>query len=202
MTITNSENTRQPFNFLHGHLVTKNFLSVQDCEKIRELGLAKDIKPGLVNHLDSAKESEVRKNKICWLYEDDTTEWLFDKLQNTASLVNDRFFNFNINCFEPLQFTMYDTSGDHYGFHTDLDCNLVEDDQRKLSFIIQLTDENEYKGCDVEFLLDPRGPRTKLATRQQGSLIIFSSLAYHRVTPLLEGTRISLVGWIRGRPFR
>ena len=38
--------------------------------------------------------------------------------------------------------------------------------------------------------------------RPQGSVIVFPSFVWHRVTPVTKGTRYSLVLWTCGQPFR
>jgi len=37
--------------------------------------------------------------------------------------------------------------------------------------------------------------------REIGSVIVFPSFLYHQVTPILSGTRKSLVAWFTGRPY-
>ena len=37
--------------------------------------------------------------------------------------------------------------------------------------------------------------------RKKGSIIVFPSFIYHRVTPVTEGTRYSLVTWNLGYPY-
>jgi len=88
---------------------------------------------------------------------------------------------------------------------------------RKLSFTIQLTDPDEYEGGHFQWL-EPQGEFNKLdsslqvdlnnavrtvpfSSKSKGSMIIFPSFLYHQVTPVLRGTRISLVGWCVGRPY-
>ena len=44
--------------------------------------------------------------------------------------------------------------------------------------------------------------RAQQEAREQGSIIIFPSFVYHRVTPVTHGRRHSLVGWIAGPTFR
>jgi len=38
--------------------------------------------------------------------------------------------------------------------------------------------------------------------KEQGTLIAFPSHTLHEVTPITEGRRYSLVGWITGKPFK
>jgi len=63
---------------------------------------------------------------------------------------------------------------------------------------VQLSNPADYEGGEFEFLLvtDELGPRSR------GSLIAFPSYLAHRVRPVTSGTRLSLVSWIGGPPFR
>ena len=70
---------------------------------------------------------------------------------------------------------------------------------RKLSFTIQLSDDKDYVGGDVEFI------GTKVDTkafRQKGVCIIYPSFLPHRVSKVTKGTRHAIVGWIHGPTFR
>lgn len=83
--------------------------------------------------------------------------------------------------------------GGKYDWHQDVDWSQKQ--QRKFTFIIQLTDPEMYTGGDLEF----RDADIDLShTRERGSLIIFPSMLYHRITPIKKGIRQSIVGWAVG----
>ena len=72
---------------------------------------------------------------------------------------------------------------------------------RKLSLTLQLSDPNTYEGG--KFLLfngehEPSEP----PIREQGSIIVFDSRLWHKVTPVTKGVRYSLVSWVLGPHFR
>ena len=67
---------------------------------------------------------------------------------------------------------------------------------RKLTFIVQLSRPNAYKGCDLLFT----GSRS-VGTRTRGALIVFPSYTFHHVTPIMAGTRYAVVGWVHGPTF-
>lgn len=76
---------------------------------------------------------------------------------------------------------------------------------RKLSATISLNDSAEYEGGNLEFDLGPHRPdryHTCTEIRPKGSIVVFPSHIYHRVTPVTSGTRYSLVCWNLGAPFR
>lgn len=76
---------------------------------------------------------------------------------------------------------------------------------RKISAIISLNDYTEYEGGDLEFDLGSHRPDPHITCHEikpKGSVVIFPSHIYHRVTPVTKGTRYSLVSWSLGAPFK
>ena len=81
------------------------------------------------------------------------------------------------------------------------DCiNLEQETVRKLSFIVQLSDPDEYEGGNVQFLGADK--KSYFAPRKRGSVIVFDSRTPHRVCKVTKGTRKSLVGWVVGPRWR
>jgi len=84
--------------------------------------------------------------------------------------------------------------GDFYNWH--LDSGNHHFSKRKLSAIVQLSDETDYEGGDIEII-------TKgLITRARGTMIVFPSYMAHRVLAVTKGVRYSAVAWIHGPPYR
>ena len=76
---------------------------------------------------------------------------------------------------------------------------------RKISMTINLSNESEYTGGDLKFDFGPHVENRYQICKEiksKGSLIVFPSFTYHQVTPVITGTRYSLVVWFLGRPFR
>ena len=82
---------------------------------------------------------------------------------------------------------------------------------RKLSVTISLNDPDEYDGGNLEFDFRnqrdwERNKKSKIKActeiRPRGSIIVFPSFVWHRVSPVTRGTRYSLVIWNLGYPFR
>ena len=71
---------------------------------------------------------------------------------------------------------------------------------RKLSFSLQLSDHDDYKGGQLQ-LMNEVG-ETYFAPKKKGTLIIFDSRVRHRVRKVTEGERQSLVGWVMGPRWR
>jgi len=88
---------------------------------------------------------------------------------------------------EDLQFAVYNI-GDYYGRHKDAN----KDNKRTLSVSVQLSNPSNYEGGELIF--DNIEPIEKA----QGTVIIFPSTLYHRVSPIVSGVRYSLVQWYHG----
>ena len=85
---------------------------------------------------------------------------------------------------------------------------------RKLSMTISLNDGTEYDGGQLQFdyknvsfdeWTNEKIESSKVACHQifkKGSIVVFPSFLWHRVTPVTRGTRYSLVAWNWGWPFQ
>jgi PKHD-type hydroxylase len=127
-----------------------------------------------------------------------TTElsWVYQRITSGVNLLNKDYFNFDLWGFaEGLQFTEYVAPAGKYDAHTD---KTLMGAVRKLSIVLQLSDENSYEGGDLE-IIEGKDPQKLLRT--QGTMLAFPSYVLHRVTPVTNGTRHSMVGWITGKPF-
>ena len=155
-----------------------------------------------------------RENRSCEsTYIDLLNEsWLKDMLWHYVSISNLNNFNFDLTTLEPPQLSVYraETNG-HFAWHKDFFWDDVhrknELYHRKLSISIQLSDANDYEGGDFEFDFrnNDKGsnqPRLCKEIRPKGSVVVFPSFVWHRVKPVISGTRYSLVIWNLGKPWR
>ena len=117
---------------------------------------------------------------------------------------NTRQFNFKINSFQLVQFARY-RDGGHYGWHRDVNESAISPngEMRKLSLTLCLTDSKEYEGGELQFFNGERPEKQMVINdiQDQGSVIVFDSRDWHRVTPVTKGTRYSLVCWSVGPNF-
>ena len=149
-----------------------------------------------------------RDSNISWL----RPMWLYKWVTPYIELANKNAeWNFQFDSAEDLQFTRY-SEGQFYRWHADSwnkpydQPNTFKHNKiRKLSFTCSLNDGNEYEGGDLEFRIDnvdkPYIEKSPVL-RKQGSLIVFPSHIYHRVTKVTKGTRYSLVSWHIGDPWK
>ena len=131
--------------------------------------------------------------------QDDLGKEIFNKVWGFVTDANIQAdWNFNISTCEPFQYTQYKDQ-QRYDWHVDNAFN--QDDTRKLSFTILLSDD--HTGGDFQFELGSPGDADRITTisMNKGDLVVFPSYTWHRVTPVNDGTRNSLVGWCRGPNF-
>tara|TARA_R110001606_G_scaffold134791_1_gene271440 strand:+ start:163 stop:753 length:591 start_codon:yes stop_codon:yes gene_type:complete len=171
-----------------------NFLSAKECDLIIKIGNEKKLQIG--NTKDDNK-TKSRKSNISWLSPSDNLDWLYRRLTDQINYLNDKYFGFDIfGIQEGLQFTNYKAPDGKYDSHTDRAYgNII----RKLSISIQLTNEDNYDGGDLELLQSDKADKMD---KQQGKLIMFPSFVQHRVTPVTKGERNSLVIWVTGNNFK
>jgi PKHD-type hydroxylase len=160
------------------------------CQIIIDEGLKIPADTAIVGDGEGVVDEKIRKSKVSWI---NRNSWIAGIVKNYVYLANQQAWNFNIIGPQDLQFTVYEPGG-HYGFHED--CRLLENDMRKLSAVITITDENSYEGGDFEF---EGGTRPDI--KERGSILVFPSFTKHRVTPITSGTRYSLVSWFYGPKF-
>jgi len=173
-----------------------------ECDAIIDYCKKRDMEEGVIysgnGDMDKfISNRSVRDSKIGFIQPSDEISWVYQRLTEITTKLNDQYFKFDLWGFaEGLQFTEYKSPGQKYNEHVDkMDKGLI----RKLTIVLQLTNEEDYEGCDLELLLS-ENPLKMI--RKQGTLLAFPSYTLHRVTPITKGTRHSLVGWVTGRPFK
>jgi len=188
-------------------------LSQDFCNKIIKEGFKKKQELGSIINKDNKEEEskELRNSNIVWL----NNKWIYEKIHpyiNTANV--NAGWNFEWDWSESAQFTIYNKN-QHYDWHCDTfdtpydyPNNLNTHNKiRKLSVTISLSDPKEYEGGELEFdFRNSRDGKPNLKTCTEilpkGSLVVFPSFVYHRVKPVTKGTRLSLVIWNLGYPFK
>jgi PKHD-type hydroxylase len=172
------------------------------CDRIKERGLRLKTQAGNMG-IEQSVDLNFRSTQVAWFdyqKDDDITKLI----SIYASSANREFFGFDIShgIFE-IQFSTYNANEKgKYDLHQDVMFKGNNKSDRKLTFVLQLSDPSEYDGGRFEFggnvplQLDPKDFLPK------GSILVFPSLFQHRVTEVTRGTRHSLVGWIEGPKWR
>ncbi|MDJ0557093.1 MAG: 2OG-Fe(II) oxygenase [Microcoleaceae cyanobacterium MO_207.B10] len=137
------------------------------------------------------------------IYQTQKTNWLWQRLINNFVTANSRWWNYDIvGILEPLQLLCYDSTNssgdcqDYYDLHID---NGYPFSCRKISFSVELSDPNSYEGAKLNLYLTEE---PSILPKDRGTMIMFPSFILHEVTPIIQGKRWALVGWVSGPQFR
>jgi PKHD-type hydroxylase len=188
------------FLFTHSVKVDR-FLNEAEIEIVENFLTDKELTDGEVG-LES-KIEKARKSKIHFFGYSQETKWLFEKINKVIETVNEEYYNFDLNGYDSIQYSEYRAEdGGQYDFHIDFIHDAIPQNEydymtRKLSFSLMLNDD--YVGGDFEFLVSQEPIRHNL---KKGDMLLFASFFMHRVTPVTEGVRKSLVSWVTGPKFR
>ena len=120
---------------------------------------------------------------------------------NTQSYtdVNNESYQYDLSDEYDIQILKYRPGG-HYEWHIDYGICWHPGLDRKLSISIQLSNESQYEGGELE-IRNWKGDNIT-APKMLGSAIVFDSRVTHRAKPVTEGERIVLVGWASGPKLR
>ena len=166
-------------------------LSNEICQKLIDLGQGNWNRAAVVNKsLVGTRKSDIVWTKEQWVY-DLISPYMFDANEQAG-------WKYNILAAQDCQVTRYIKDG-FYGWHIDgmgSHTELQDDGTtRKLSMSVILN--SDYEGGDFEM----RDLKNKIPRLEEGSIIVFPSFIEHRVTPVTEGIRYSLVSWFVGPPY-
>jgi PKHD-type hydroxylase len=162
------------------------------------LQLVADFTPHLerasVESMDPAQSASIRKSSAVFVFPNQSTNWVFERLGKAIREINDAVYGFDVSEFrEGFQFTRYEV-GEYYGPHFDIGPGKLT--ERKLSLTVQLSAPDDYTGG--ELIIYPEF----VASKDQGTMTVFPSFMCHDVRPVKTGVRYSLVSWLAGPPFR
>lgn len=182
-------------------------LSKEICNNIIKTGLAGNIKTASLATMNpdnlTKKEinilKKIRKSNASFIKE----KWIYDIIHPYIEKANiNAGWNYSLMESESCQFTVYNKNS-FYDWHTDaFNRNDGSKINRKLSLVINLSDPKDYKGGILEFCNPLPNKKHKIIKAfeilPQGSICVFTSYTWHRVTPIIKGLRYSLVNWTNG----
>ena len=210
-------------NLTNHYWYFQSVLTPRFCDEVIKYGTAHEEQLALTggfNNKDPKKlnQEELRDLKkkrdsnIAWL--NDT--WIYREIHPYIHEANKQAgWNFDWDFSESCQFTKYKLN-QYYDWHCDSWDKVYDkpDDPnshgkiRKLSVTCSLSNPEDYVGGELEFDFrnnDPDKQQTIKACTEilpRGSICVFPSFVWHRVKPVVKGTRYSLVIWNLGYPFR
>ena len=180
------------------------------CDKIIEEGYSNNpdfALTGKAGYTRSKKEiektKEIRNSNISWI--DDW--WVKKELEPYVKRANEMAgWNFNFTKSEASQFTIYEP-GEYYDWHRDAqNYPYTQGEQkgliRKLSVTVSLSNPEDYEGGFLEFSRENDFNKKYFYKVREilprGSICVFPSYTWHRVSPVTKGKRLSLVQWNLG----
>jgi len=188
------------------HVVHQAFLDNDACDALLARAPAADDAwaDGTVYDGDLSTAPALRTCRTAPLVDDGVLGWL----QETVAAINANAFGFDLKGGhedDAVAFMRYDVGG-RFAWHVDVGPSPPLS-SRKLAFSLQLTPPAAYVGGDLEFahlaLTAPDAHRAlQQAIRRRGVLTVFASNLLHRVTPVTQGQRTVVVGWVHGPRFR
>lgn len=188
------------------------------CDDIIKHGNMLREERAITGHYDKNKtinETELcmqRNSHVAWTSE----QWIYKEIQPYVHKANENAgWNFEWSRSEVIQFTKYRLN-QHYDWHRDSfdePFNKTEDNPlngliRKISIIVSLSEHGvDYEGgvTQMDFKDGHNGENNIIDASQlakKGSVIVFPSFMWHRVTPVTSGKRYTLVNWNCGNPWR
>jgi PKHD-type hydroxylase len=174
-----------------------NAFSEEEVEKIREIEALQTFGKATVgSKLEGDGLKKVRDTDIFFMYHDENTDWLFQKISNMIGTANKDHFLYDVDDFGPMQYTKYQIDG-HYTWHWDVYFGFQKA-QRKISIVIMLNDPEDYEGGELEVCHTGDFDRLAKLKPNKGDAIFFASWMPHRVLPVTSGERNTLVTWVTG----
>lgn len=183
--------------------VFNSAVSSVKCNEIIRRGMHLPSQDASIGFNNDRLDNSYRKSIIRWFDYKENSD-IVELLMHYVNVSNNESFGFDIfQTPHDLQFTEYHyTNNGKYDWHHDVWWENPAPIDRKLSVVIQLSPPASYTGGEFEFNAPEISAQDLQGFKQQGSVLVFPSFLFHRVTPILSGTRYSLVSWIEGPKFR
>ena len=181
---------------LDNYYLFKQQLSEPEIQAVHDLVAPEDSEQGTAGGVIDPK---YRSSNINWISNvHGKTDWLYERVAGLFQSANFNMWNADIQTiFDSIQYGRYDSEKEgHYGYHLDLGENVP---RRKLSMSILLDDPAEYEGGG--FFIK-RGMTPILVPLKKGDVVVFPSFLLHKVEPVTQGVRRSLVSWASGPTWR
>ena len=153
------------------------------------------------NDSNGDEYKDYRYVDIIGLCEDEDGD-IFELIKNLFELSNDDNFNYDLDEDTiDIQILRYKEGG-QYNWHADYGMSLNSDRgmTRKLSMSIQLSEESDYEGGELEWI--DYSARHAYLQKNKGAGVVFDSRLPHRANPLKSGERLVLIAWASGPQLR
>ena len=193
LPITDLENKWSDLNEFYWY---QRAFNDEEIEKINIIAKELPSQSGRAGREGASEIKETRSSTVRWIELNDNTAWIYQKLGEYIRVANEGVWKFNWDGHtDTIQHTEYYASAKgKYDWHIDVGNGSMS--MRKISAVLLLNDGYEGGKLQIKHI----GENLK---GNKGDLYIFPSYLLHRVTPVLKGTRRSLVLWAGGpEPFK
>ena len=157
------------------------------------------------NEINDIKKK--RNSNIVWMND----KWIYKEIQPYINQANrNAGWNFEWDWSESCQFTKYKLN-QYYDWHCDswdkpyAEPGPTQGKIRKLSVTVSLSHPEEYEGGYLQIAARREWNDTHLCQvteiSPRGSICVFPSYTWHRVSPVTKGRRLSLVQWNLGEGY-
>jgi len=170
------------YDFSDNLFVKENYLNDEVCDALIEECSAKVIKGKPSNWSGSWSKHFL-----------DCDHYIHQNLNSIWEEATD-FYGTTIDFIEQYHVKKY-TFGNFYGSHTDNFISVSKRIDRKLSLVVQLSHESDYKSGNLSIA-------GNIMTKNRGSVIIFPSAYIHQVSTVGFGERWVLISWAWGPVFK
>ena len=145
---------------------------------------------------------KIRETQMLWMAAQENFDELlpvYEYITDIIRSVNNDLWGYNVVGWEPFQYLVYKSENrGHFNWHIDIPARRLKGNQRKISFMIGLSDANDYEGGEIELRLGMDDKSIKLS---RGDVLAIPSFIVHRVTPVTKGERRVITGWGSGPDF-
>lgn len=199
---------------LSRNFLTHNSIRVESAFSEEEVDLAVaslqdgEKEQGQIGTIEEDAETllKFRSSRVSFINYSKEYSWLFNKFNKIIQNVNEEYYNFDLNGYDFVQYSEYlANEKGHYDYHIDLMMDMIPQKDydflyRKLSFSLCLNQQGtDYSGGDFKIKTGAEEVSMKL---NKGDMLVFPSFILHKVEPVTEGVRKSLVGWVTGPKFK
>jgi PKHD-type hydroxylase len=193
-----NQNNQKTQEKLYESVICPDLFNDQQIKEITEFGDSLPIDKAQIGNGNGVIDNFARRCGVSWMTPEKTPKEFIDYINQMVVDVNSKFYQFDLIGAEPYQYTVYDAeNAGEYKWH--IDTSWVNENVRKLSASILLSDPSEFEGGKL--LLNHNG-NIVVAEERKGRAIFFPSWMPHCVTPVTKGTRKSLVIWSHGPKFK
>jgi PKHD-type hydroxylase len=199
--------TYAPFYVIEDFLSGDLFKEVVEFTERKNNSLRKGSVVGY--NYEASIENNLRDSSVCFV-EDDEFEKYNNCIANKVEEINKNIYALELSCYMTPQYTVYDKS-QHFNWHPDgpfgvmdrrgMNCIPEHLQWRKLSLSVALNDESEYTGGDFQIINPSANPNCGIINTirlGKGAAVLFPAYQAHRVSPVIEGVRKTLIYWFCG----